>query len=101
MKWYVFDMAGFSEPLHVSLTRAFMRASRREDPATTSHLYGAYKDHEATPAGYYLHTEDERVFARMIRQFGGRRTAAPPKVQLTEIRREDDSGTPASEVDTA
>ena len=101
MIWYVFDMNGFPEPLHLSLTRAFMRASRREGPAGTSHLYGACADHEATPASYYLNTADERVFTRMIRQFGGHRAVAPPKVQLKEIRREDDPGTPAIELDTS
>lgn len=101
MIWFVFDMTGFPEPLHLSLTRAFMRASRLEDLDRISHLYAVCTDHAATPARYYLHTVDERVFARMIRQFGGRRADSPPKAQLKEIRREDDSRAPAPEVDTA
>lgn|SRR5512141_2754398 len=100
MIWYVFDMTGFSEPLHQSLTRTYVRASRREGSAGTSHFYAACTDHELTPARYYLHTADDRVFVRMIRQFGGRRAVTPPKVELKEIRREDDLKAPAPDVDT-
>jgi len=100
MIWYVFDMTGFQEPIHLSLTRAFMRASGRESSVGKSHLYAACTDHEATPAAYYLYTADDRAFARLIRQFGGRRSGVPVKAQLKEIRRDDDSRSPAPEVDT-
>ena len=100
MIWYTFDITGFPESIHHSLARAFMRASQRESSPGNSHLYAARVDHEVTPATYFLCTSEERIFMRLIRQFGGRRTAAPLKVQLKEIRRDDDSRTPAPEVDT-
>ncbi len=99
MFWYVFDLTGFPEPLHSSLTRAFMRQARREGPAGNSHLFAARLDHEPIPVFYYLHTPDERPFARMIRQFGGRRSAQP-SVGLQEIKREGDFRAPTPEVDS-
>ncbi len=101
MRWYVFDMTGFSEPLHLSLSRAFMRQSRREDQSGESRLYAARVDHEAVPAFYYLQTPDERTFTRMIRQFGGRRSNPPSSARLQEIKKEDDFKTPAPGVDSA
>jgi hypothetical protein len=100
MIWYTFDITGFPESIHHSLARAFMRASQRESSPGNSHLYAAPVDHEVTPATYFLCTSEERIFLRLIRQFGGRRTAAPPKVQLKEVPREGGSKTPTPEVDT-
>lgn len=100
MLWYSFDLTGFPEPLHLSLTRAFMRQARREGPASNSHLFAALLDHEEIPVSYYLQTPDERPFSRMIRQFGGRRSTPPSSVQLQEIKKEGDTKTPAPGVDS-
>ena len=101
MIWYTFDMTGLPESMRLSLTRAFMRASQRESLPGDSHFYAACDDHEATPATYYLCTSEERIFTRLIRQFGGRRCAPPPPAQRSEIQRGGGCNTPVREPDNA
>jgi len=101
MIWYVFDMTGFSEPLHNSLTRAFMRQSRREVSGNESHLFASSLDHEPLPPTYYLSTDEGNTFARMIRQFGGRRCGAPSRDRVQEIAKDRDPRSHKPEVDAA
>jgi hypothetical protein len=101
MVWYVFDMTGFPEPIHVSLARSFTRASFREGAERKSRLFKLTAEQEGMPLAYYLCAADERGFARMIRQFGGRRCAAPSLVQLHEIKSEGDPKHPVPEPDAA
>lgn len=91
MVWYLFDMAGFPEPLHASLARAFSRSSRRGGSPDDSHFYAAHPERGASPSTYFLSVSDDLAFTRLIRQFGGRRCARPSSDQIREIEREDDS----------
>jgi hypothetical protein len=77
-----------------------MRASRREGPAGASHLYATLRDHEAHAPTYFLCTPDERAFTRLVRQFGGQRSAPPTPAQIQEIQKDGESETSAPEVDT-
>jgi len=100
--WYVFDMTGFPEAIHLSLARAFMRLSRREGSAGDSHLYAVRADHQATPPTYYLSVPDEHAYARLISQFGGRHSVPPPPpAQLLEILKEGESKASTPEADKA
>jgi hypothetical protein len=101
MVWYVFDMTGFPEPIHLSLARSFTRALAREGAERKSRLYKLTAEQEGMPLAYYLCAADERGFARLIRQFGGRRSSPPPSGQLQEIKIEGEPKVSVSEADTA
>jgi hypothetical protein len=88
--WFVFDMAGFPEPLHASLARAFARSSRRDGSPEDSHFYAASPEIGVSPSTYFLSVSDDLAFTRLIRQFGGRRCARPSSDHLWEIQQDDD-----------
>ena len=100
MIWFVFDMNGFPEPLHLSLRRAFARQARRGGAAIDSHLFAASADHNAIPSAYYLRTEDGTLFNRLIRQFGGKRCTPPSPEKVREVKQENDPKASVQEMDS-
>lgn len=101
MRWYLFELKGLPEPVHQSLTRMFARLSQRESPPGKSRLFSASEEPGALPAIYYLAAADDYLYARLLRQFGGRECVPPNLSRVKEIKQEGEPADPTPEPDSS